>query len=61
MLPSSSRGQNATVGGEEVIEYCHRNIAKYKSPKQVFFLEAMPISGSGKVLKTELRKALPAR
>jgi acyl-CoA synthetase (AMP-forming)/AMP-acid ligase II len=30
-------------------------LAKYKVPKSVTFLEGLPISGAGKILKRELR------
>jgi fatty-acyl-CoA synthase len=30
-------------------------LAKYKVPKSVSFLEALPISAAGKILKRELR------
>ena len=41
--------------GEEIIEHCRRFIAGYKCPKSVELREALPLSGAGKVLKTELR------
>jgi len=42
---------------EEMIGHCRELIAGYKLPKSVSFrLEALPLSGAGKVLKTELRK-----
>jgi acyl-CoA synthetase (AMP-forming)/AMP-acid ligase II len=48
-------GQVAT--DVELIEHCRSSIAGYKLPKSVSFRqEAMPLSGAGKVLKTELRK-----
>ncbi len=40
-----------------VINHCHKNIAGFKCPKSVSFRdEPMPVSGAGKILKTELRK-----
>ena len=48
-------GQALTEQG--VIDHCHKNIAGFKCPKSVSFREApMPVSGAGKILKTELRK-----
>jgi len=46
----------ATLSQEDVIEFCQGKIAKYKIPQQVIFHDALPLGGSGKVLKNELRK-----
>ncbi|MFT5692187.1 MAG: acyl-CoA synthetase (AMP-forming)/AMP-acid ligase II [Oceanicoccus sp.] len=41
----------------ELIQHCHKSIAGYKCPKSITFREQpLPLSGAGKVLKTELRK-----
>ena len=32
------------------------NLARYKVPKSVTFMEQFPISGAGKILKRELRQ-----
>ena len=40
----------------DVVSWCKANISNYKVPKQVQFLDAMPLNATGKVLKTELRK-----
>jgi long-chain acyl-CoA synthetase len=48
-------GQQA--GAEELIAHCHKLIAGYKAPRSVTFRqEPLPLSGAGKILKTELRK-----
>lgn len=39
----------------EVIEYCRQKLAKYKVPKSVEFMPALPKSMVGKVLRKELR------
>ncbi|MBM7061877.1 long-chain fatty acid--CoA ligase [Pseudomonas sp. UL073] len=44
------------VSSEEVIAHCRQRIAGYKCPKSVDFVNALPISGAGKVLKRELRE-----
>jgi fatty-acyl-CoA synthase len=46
-------GQLATA--EELIDHCASQLAKYKVPKDVTFLEALPRNPSGKVLKRDLR------
>jgi len=40
----------------EVIEYCKQNLASYKKPKSVEFVEELPRNAAGKVLKYELRR-----
>jgi acyl-CoA synthetase (AMP-forming)/AMP-acid ligase II len=40
----------------EVIEYTSRHLAKFKVPKRVAFIGALPRSAVGKVLRRELRR-----
>ncbi|GAX88969.1 fatty acid--CoA ligase [Effusibacillus lacus] len=44
-----------TVSAEELIEFCGTRLANYKVPKSVDFVEALPKSGAGKILKRTLR------
>jgi fatty-acyl-CoA synthase len=46
-------GQSATE--EELLRLMTERLAKYKVPKSVTFLESLPISAAGKILKRELR------
>jgi long-chain acyl-CoA synthetase len=46
-------GQTATA--EEIIEYCKQSLTKYKIPKYVEFLDDLPKSAVGKILRKELR------
>jgi acyl-CoA synthetase (AMP-forming)/AMP-acid ligase II len=46
---------NATATADELIEHCRRELARYKVPKDVTFIDALPRNPSGKVLKRELR------
>jgi acyl-CoA synthetase (AMP-forming)/AMP-acid ligase II len=41
--------------GDELIAHCAGQLARYKVPKDVTFLEALPRNPSGKVLKRDLR------
>ncbi|HTR68303.1 MAG TPA: long-chain-fatty-acid--CoA ligase [Terriglobales bacterium] len=41
---------------EEVIQFCRSRLAHYKCPHSVEFVESLPKSGTGKVLKRELRQ-----
>ncbi|MGD8398389.1 MAG: long-chain fatty acid--CoA ligase [Anaerolineae bacterium] len=47
---------NAEVTEEEVLAFMQEHLARYKVPKGVTFLEALPISAAGKILKRELRE-----
>ena len=40
---------------EELVEHCRGQLARFKVPKDVTFLEALPRNPSGKVLKRDLR------
>jgi long-chain acyl-CoA synthetase len=45
-----------TATPEELIAHCRTQIAGYKCPRSVDFLETLPKSGSNKILKRELRE-----
>ncbi|MGO9125011.1 MAG: long-chain-fatty-acid--CoA ligase [Terriglobales bacterium] len=40
----------------DLLEFCRSRLSHYKCPRSVEFLESLPKSGSGKVLKRELRQ-----
>jgi acyl-CoA synthetase (AMP-forming)/AMP-acid ligase II len=46
---------DAVVTEDELIEHCRGQLAKFKVPKAVTFVDALPRNPSGKVLKRELR------
>jgi fatty-acyl-CoA synthase len=48
--------EGRTLTEEEVITFCQGKLARYKIPKSVAFVEALPRTAAGKVLKRELRK-----
>ena len=41
---------------EELILYCRRMLANFKCPRQVFFVDSLPKTATGKVDKKQLRK-----
>lgn len=45
------------ASADEIIAFCAARLAKFKSPKIVRFVDALPRNPSGKVLKRELRDA----
>lgn len=46
-------GQKATE--REIIEFCRERIAGFKCPKSVDFLQALPKSAAGKILRKDIR------
>jgi fatty-acyl-CoA synthase len=44
-----------TATEEELIAFMQQHLARYKVPKSVVFLDSLPMSGMGKILKRELR------
>ena len=41
---------------EDVREFCRGKIARYKTPKYVFFVDEFPLTGSGKIQKFKLKE-----
>src|SRR5215204_1429528 len=53
--------KDASLTDEEVKEYCRENIAHYKVPEYVDFVEEYPMTASGKIQKYKLREAAVER
>jgi long-chain acyl-CoA synthetase len=51
---STKKGTNCTA--EELIALCKQNLAGYKAPKSVEFMDALPKNAAGKIMKRELRE-----
>ncbi|MFZ0881811.1 MAG: AMP-binding protein, partial [Candidatus Acidiferrales bacterium] len=47
---------NAAATESELIEFCRSRLAHYKCPRTFEFVDALPKTGTGKVLKKDLRK-----
>ena len=45
-----------TVTAEDVIAACRENLAAYKAPKDVHFVDELPKSGVGKILRRDVRE-----
>lgn len=56
VLRASHRGQ---VSEQDIIDWCREHMAVYKAPRIVQFVEALPKSGSGKVMWRSLQEAEP--
>jgi fatty-acyl-CoA synthase len=54
VLRQDHRGQ---VSEQDVIDWCRENMAVYKMPRAVSFVDALPKSGSGKVMWRALQEA----
>ena len=49
------------VTEEQLLEHCGQRLARFKVPRGVRFLDALPRSATGKLLKRELRESLSTR
>ena len=52
VVPRSGR----SVDAAQVADFCRERLAKYKVPRRVDIVDALPLSPQGKVLKKELRR-----
>ena len=43
------------IAAEQIIDHCAKNLAKFKTPRSVQFVQSIPRNAAGKVLKRELR------
>lgn len=46
----------ARVTEDDIRSFCRHEIAGYKVPKKVFFVDSLPLSASGKLLKSKLKE-----
>jgi fatty-acyl-CoA synthase len=47
--------EGQTLEEEEVRDFCRGQIARYKIPKHIFFVDGFPLTGSGKIQKFKLK------
>ena len=50
------RTPGSTVTAPDIIAHCANHLAGYKKPKAIDFVEALPVSGYGKILRREVRE-----
>jgi long-chain acyl-CoA synthetase len=48
--------EGASLSADDVISYTKERLAAYKYPREVRFIDALPKTPTGKILKAELRK-----
>ena len=53
--------EGETLTEEEVTAYCKENLAAYKVPKLIEFIDELPKTAVGKILRRELRDMEIAR
>ena len=53
--------QGMEVSEQELIDFCRQDLARYKAPKSVEFLPALPRTGSGKIYKKGLNEKYSSR
>jgi long-chain acyl-CoA synthetase len=49
------RKAGASLSADELLDYCKQNLVKYKLPKHIAFLDALPRTGVGKIDKRALK------
>lgn len=54
IIAVKAEGQNPSEA--EIIQFFADKVAKWQIPDRVIFVEALPLTGSGKILKTKLRE-----
>jgi fatty-acyl-CoA synthase len=52
------RREGATLSEDEVIAFCRASIAHYKAPRYVRFVDAFPMTVTGKAQKYLMRRAM---
>jgi fatty-acyl-CoA synthase len=50
------RKPNAQVAEQELLEFCRGKLSHYKCPRSVEFVDSLPKTATGKILKKDLRK-----
>ena len=56
IVPAPNVENSEILTTKQLRSFCKEHIAGYKCPRSIAFIDALPISGAGKVLKAELRK-----
>ena len=48
--------EGANITGQEIVRYCKEQLAHYKVPRKVEFVDSFPLSGTGKILRRVLKE-----
>jgi fatty-acyl-CoA synthase len=49
--------QGTAIKAEEIVALCKKELAPFKVPKKVVFVEALPKTPTGKILKRDMRQS----
>jgi fatty-acyl-CoA synthase len=70
-LPHETKGERpaaavvlkpgAKASSEDILEWARERIAPYKCPRQIFFVDGLPLSSAMKVKRVEVRNLLLER
>ena len=55
LLLRKKGSEDASITEEDVISFCRQGLTAYKAPKHVVFIDEIPKSSVGKLLRRELR------
>jgi fatty-acyl-CoA synthase len=47
----------ASASEEEIMEHCRKNLSSFKIPKKIVFVDALPKTPTGKILKRNMRES----
>jgi len=56
IVPAAGADADRDTLAREILRHCNDRLAPYKVPRAVHFVDAIPKSASGKVMKEELRR-----
>ncbi|WP_071393757.1 o-succinylbenzoate--CoA ligase [Bacillus tuaregi] len=57
-VPIAFLVMNQSVSEMDILAYCQEKLAKYKLPKDIYFIDEIPRNASKKILRRELRKLI---
>ncbi|WP_192349670.1 AMP-binding protein [Algoriphagus sp. Y33] len=49
--------KDKTIAEEQIIAHCHESLTNYKCPKEVYFVDELPKSNVGKILRRKIKEA----
>ncbi|MFI5312835.1 MAG: class I adenylate-forming enzyme family protein [Candidatus Dormibacteria bacterium] len=47
-----------TASADELIAHCRQSLARFKVPRTITFVDALPLTGSGKIRRVQLRESM---
>ncbi|MGG3572638.1 o-succinylbenzoate--CoA ligase [Bacillus gobiensis] len=57
-VPCAFIVRRSWINEEELLEHCKKKLAKYKIPKQIYFVDELPRNASNKLLRNKLKNLL---